>query len=54
MEYSCYNTSLFSICEIYCITIESVPQPGRHGDTQTNKQLNRDDWGLTKLLSTGD
>ena len=34
--------------------IESVPQPRCHGDTQTNKQLNRDDLGLTKLLSTGD
>ena len=34
--------------------LESVPMSGRHGDTQTNKQLNRDDWGLTKLLSSGD
>ena len=27
---------------------------GRHGDTQTNKPLNRDDRGLSKLLSRGD
>ena len=34
--------------------IESIPQAGRHSNTQTNKQLNRDDWGHTKLLSRGD
>ena len=27
--------------------IESVPLAGRHGDTQTNKALNRDDWGFS-------
>ena len=29
-----------------------IPLPGHHGDTQTNKPLNRDDWGLSKLLIT--
>ena len=31
-----------------------IPLAGCHGDTQTNKPLNRDDWGLSKLLSRGD
>ena len=34
--------------------IESIPQAGHHSNTRTNKQLNRDDWGHTKLLSRGD
>ena len=39
-----------------CIRLCSIPIPlaGRHGNTQTNKPLNRDDWGLSKLLSRGD
>ena len=40
------------ICPWYYI-IESIPLAGRHGDTQTNKPLNRDDWGFSKLLSSG-
>ena len=34
-------------------SIEAVPLGGRHGDTQTNKPLNRDDRGFSKLLSRG-
>ena len=33
--------------------IGSVPLGGLHGDTQTNKPLNRDDWDFSKLLSRG-
>ena len=31
---------------------EPIPLAGRHGNTQTNKPLNRDDWGLSNLLSS--
>ena len=31
-----------------------IPLAGRLGNTQTNKPLNRDDWGLSKLLSRRD
>ena len=31
-------------------TIESISLAGRHNsDTRTNKPLNRDDWGLSKM-----
>ena len=34
--------------------IESIPLAGRYGNTQTNKPLKYDNWGLSKLLSRGD
>ena len=49
-----YVTYEVTILPVMLPRIESVPLPGRHGDTQTNKPLNRDDWGLTKLPSTRD
>ena len=33
--------------------IESIPQAGRLGDTQTNKPLKCDGWGYRTLLSRG-
>ena len=30
-----------------------IPLAGRHSNTQTNKPLNRDNWGLSKLLGGG-
>ena len=33
--------------------IGSIFMGGDHGDTQTNKQLSRDRWGVSKLLSMG-
>ena len=36
------------------VRIESIPLAGRHSNTQTNKPLNHDNWGLSKLLSWGD
>ena len=40
---------------VFCNRLCSIPIPlaGRHGDTQTNKPLNHEDYGLSKLLSRG-
>ena len=43
----------YFIKELESAAIESIPLAGRHGKPQTNKPLNRDDWGLSKLLSRG-
>ena len=44
---------IYSAVLLNRLLIESIPLAGRHGDTQTNKPLNRDDWGFSKLLSSG-
>ena len=41
------------ICEEFHFPIESISHAGRHDITQTNKPLNHDGWGLSKLLSGG-
>ena len=56
-NYTCYtflqNYYIMSRPTVQCRpdSKESIPLAGRHGDTQTNKPLKRDDWGLSKLLS---
>ena len=44
---------VYMYIHLSCLLIESIPLVGRHGNTQTNEPLNRDGWGVSKLLSRG-